>query len=99
MTIIGEAACAWRDNVLIERLWRTIKNEELYLRSNTSLSEARAGIGRHLGFYNNRRRHSSLGGKTPETCSDQPNHLCAQRNLVTCNCVARHKRAKGNTME
>ena len=56
---------AWRDNVLVERLWRTIKYEEVYLRAYASVSEARASIGRYLGFYNRRRPHSSLDGKTP----------------------------------
>jgi len=56
---------AWRDNVFVERLWRTIKYEEVYLRAYASVSEARAGIGRYLRFYNSRRPHSSLDGKTP----------------------------------
>lgn len=56
---------AWRDNVFVERLWRTIKYEEVYLRAYSSVTEARAGIGRYLGFYNSRRPHSSLDGKTP----------------------------------
>ena len=57
---------AWRDNVFVERLWRTIKYQEVYLRAYASVSEARAGIGRYLGFYNSRRPHSSLDGKTPD---------------------------------
>lgn len=57
---------AWRDNVFVERLWRTIKYEEVYLRAYASVSEARAGIGRYLSFYNTRRPHSALDGKTPE---------------------------------
>ena len=57
---------AWRDNVFVERLWRTIKYEEVYLRAYASVSEARAGIGRYLTFYNGRRPHSSLDGKTPD---------------------------------
>jgi putative transposase len=57
---------AWRDNVFVERLWRTIKYEEVYLRAYASVSEARAGIGRYLSFYNTRRPHSSLDGKTPD---------------------------------
>ena len=52
----------WRDNVFVERLWRTIKYEEVYLRAYASVSEARAGIGRYLRFCNNRRAHSSLDG-------------------------------------
>ena len=57
---------AWRDNVFVERLWRTIKYEEVYLRAYASVSEARAGIGRYLGSYNSRRPHSSLDGKTSD---------------------------------
>ena len=57
---------AWRDNVFVERLWRTIKYEEVYLRAYASVSEARASIGCYIGFYNTRRSHSSLDGKTPD---------------------------------
>lgn len=57
---------AWRDNVFVERLWRTIKYEEVYLRAYASVSEARASIGRYLVFYNGRRPHSSLAGQTPD---------------------------------
>ena len=57
---------AWRDNVFIERLWRSIKYEEVYLRAYASVSEARAGIGWYLTFCNTRRPHSSLDGRTPD---------------------------------
>ena len=57
---------AWRDNIFVERLWRTIKYEEVYLRAYRSVSEARRGLGRYLAFYNRRRPHSSLGGQTPD---------------------------------
>jgi putative transposase len=57
---------SWRDNVFVERLWRTIKYEEVYLRAYDSVSEARASIGRYLGFYNLRRPHSSLDRQTPD---------------------------------
>jgi putative transposase len=57
---------AWRDNVFVERLWRSVKYEEVYLRAYDSVSEARASIGRYLDFYNGRRPHSSLDGKTPD---------------------------------
>ncbi|MFT5507718.1 MAG: putative transposase [Hyphomicrobiaceae bacterium] len=57
---------AWRDNVFIERLWRSIKYEEVYLRAYDSVGEARQSIGRYLDFYNGRRPHSSLDGKTPD---------------------------------
>jgi putative transposase len=57
---------AWRDNVFVERLWRTIKYEEVYLRAYANVPEARTSIGRYIGFYNSRRPHSSLDGKTPD---------------------------------
>jgi putative transposase len=57
---------AWRDNVFVERLWRSVKYEEVYLRAYDSVSEARASIGRYLNFYNGRRPHSSLDGSTPD---------------------------------
>jgi putative transposase len=58
---------AWRDNVFVEHLWRTIKHEEVYLRANESVSDARASIGRYLRFYNERRLHASLDGTTPRS--------------------------------
>ncbi len=57
---------SWRDNVFVERLWRTVKYEEVYLRAYETVSEARASIGRYLGFYNSRRPHSSLDRRTPD---------------------------------
>lgn len=57
---------AWRDNVFVERLWRTIKYEEVYLRAYDSVSDARLRLGRYIEFYNTRRPHSSLGAKTPD---------------------------------
>jgi putative transposase len=56
---------AWRDNVFVERLWRSIKYEEVYLKAYDSVSEARASIGRYLAFYNGRRPHSSLDRRHP----------------------------------
>jgi putative transposase len=57
---------AWRDNVFVERLWRSVKYEEVYLRAYDSVGEARTSIGRYLDFYNCRRPHSSLDGTTPD---------------------------------
>jgi putative transposase len=57
---------AWRDNVFVERLWRSIKYEEVYLRGYDSVSEARTSIGRYFDFYNSRRPHSSLDRRTPD---------------------------------
>jgi putative transposase len=63
---------AWRDNVFVERLWRSVKYEEVYLRAYESVSEARASIGRYLDFYNRRRPHSSLDGTTPDQAYFNP---------------------------
>jgi putative transposase len=57
---------AWRDNLFVERLWRSVKYEEVYLRAYDSVSEARASIGRYLDVYNCRRPHLSLDGSTPD---------------------------------
>jgi putative transposase len=57
---------AWRDNVFVERLWRSVKYEEVYLHAYDSVSAARAGLARYLGFYNTRRPHRSLDGRTPD---------------------------------
>jgi putative transposase len=57
---------AWRDNVFVERLWRSIKYEEVYLHAYDSVGEARQSIGRYFDFYNGRGPHSSLDGMTPD---------------------------------
>ena len=57
---------AWRDNVILERLWRSVKYEEVYLHAYGAVSEARGSIGRYLHFYNSRRPHSSLAARTPD---------------------------------
>jgi len=57
---------AWRDNVFVERLWRSVKYEEVYLRAYDSVGQARASIGRYLNFYNSKRPHSSLDARTPD---------------------------------
>ncbi|WP_333823008.1 IS3 family transposase [Pinisolibacter sp.] len=57
---------SWRDNVFVERLWRSVKYEEVYLRAYATVAEARASIGRYLGWYNGSRPHSSLDRRTPD---------------------------------
>jgi putative transposase len=63
---------AWRDNVFVERLWRSVKYEEVYLRADNTVGEARASLGRYLDFYNGRRPHSSLDGITPDQAYFNP---------------------------
>jgi len=56
----------WRDNVFVERVWRSIKYEEVYLHAYETVSAAREGIGRYINFYNTRRPHSSHQAQTPD---------------------------------
>jgi len=56
----------WRDNVFVERLWKSIKYEEVYLHAYDSVSEAKRGLERYLTFYNHVRPHSMLDGLTPD---------------------------------
>nr|WP_321867682.1 IS3 family transposase [Paraburkholderia tropica] len=57
---------AWRDNVFVERVWRSIKYEEIYLRAYESVSHARRSIGQYIELYNRKRPHSSLADQTPD---------------------------------
>jgi putative transposase len=65
----GKGRCT--DNVFVERLWRSLKYEEVYLHPYDSLVEARAGIGRYLAFFNDARPHSALGYQTPGRFYDE----------------------------
>ncbi len=69
----------WRDNVFVERLWKTIKYEHVYLHAYDSVSDARAKLAGYLDFYNRGRPHSALDGRTPDTVyfSSLPQQLAA----------------------
>ncbi len=60
------------DNIFIERLWRTVKYEEIYLKGYESCADAKEGLGYYFPFYNNERYHQSLGYKTPQAAIIQP---------------------------
>ena len=68
---------AWRDNVFVERLWRSVKHEEVYIRAYESVGEARRSIGQYCEFYNGKRPHSSLDRQTPDTVYFQDMPLSA----------------------
>ena len=57
----------WRDNVFVERLWKSVKYEEVYLHGYDTVSVARQALNRYFDFYNRRRPHSTLDGNTPDT--------------------------------
>jgi putative transposase len=59
----GKGRCM--DNIFTERLWRTVKYENIFLSSYRNLSETREGLGKYFPFYNDKRRHQSLDYKTP----------------------------------
>ena len=61
----------WMDNVFIERLWRSLKYECVYLRAFETGSELRVGPSRWIGYYNARRPHSALAGRTPDETYDE----------------------------
>jgi putative transposase len=63
---------AWRDNVFVERFWRTIKYEEVYLHAYEGVGEARQLIGRYIAFYNAQRPHIALDGRTPDQAYFDP---------------------------
>jgi putative transposase len=63
---------AWRDNVFVERFWRSVKYEEVYLRAYDDVPQARASLGRYLDFYNRRRPHSALDRRTPDQAYFNP---------------------------
>ena len=56
---------SWRDNVFIERLWRTVKYDNIYVREYQTVSDTRSGLREYFGLYNTERIHQSLGYQTP----------------------------------
>ena len=65
----GKGRC--RDNIFVERLWRSVKYEEVYLKAYQNVSEARAGIGAYMAFYNEERPHQALAYRTPREVFDE----------------------------
>jgi len=57
---------SWRDNLFIERLWKSVKYEEVYLHGYDSVTEAHRGLAHYFTFYNQGRPHSALDGRTPD---------------------------------
>lgn len=68
---------AWRDNVFVERLWKSVKYEEVYLKAYDTVVEACGSLGRYLDFYNRHRPHSSLDRRTPDEAYFDPSPMAA----------------------
>jgi hypothetical protein len=66
------------DNIFVERLWRSLKYEEVYLNAYATVAEAKAGIGCWLYFYNTERQHQSLGYRTPRQIYQECLWICGQ---------------------
>ena len=66
------------DNIFVERLWRSLKYEEVYLNAYESVAEAKAGIGAWLSFYNDERQHQSLGYRTPRQIYQEGLWICGR---------------------
>jgi putative transposase len=77
----GKGRCM--DNIFVERLWRSLKYEEVYLNAYASVAEAKAGIGAWLNFYNEERQHQSLGYRTPRQIYDEGLWVCGRSALPT----------------
>ena len=77
----GKGRCM--DNIFVERLWRSLKYEEVYLHAYASVAEAKAGIGAWLRFYNEERQHQSLGYRTPRQVYDEDLWICGRSALPT----------------
>ena len=66
IAISMDGAGCWRDNVFVERLWKSVKYEEVYLHAYDSINEAKSGLEKYVTFYNQRRPHTALDDKTPD---------------------------------
>ena len=77
----GKGRCM--DNIFVERLWRSLKYEEVYLNAYATVAEAKTGIGAWLSFYNEERQHQSLGYRTPRQIYQQGLWICGRSALPT----------------
>ena len=92
----GKGRCM--DNIFVERLWRSLKYEEVYLNAYATVAEAKAGIGAWLDFYNRERQHQSLGYRTPRQIYKQGLGICGRSALPT-GCASRASRASSESWE
>ena len=79
------------DNIFIERLWRSLKYEDVFIKAYGSVAEARRGIGGWLSFYNEERLHQALGYRTPRAVFDGEARACGQRLRFAMRCGVAHR--------
>ena len=93
----GKGRCM--DNIFIERLWRSLKYEEIYLNAYATVAEAKTGIGAWLSFYNEERQHQSLGYRTPRQIYQEGLWICGRSALPTgCASPASRASSEGGEM-
>ena len=92
----GKGRCM--DNIFVERLWRSLKYEEVYLNAYASVAEAKAGIGAWLGFYNEERQHQSLNYRTPRQIYQEGLWICGRSALPT-GCASPASRTSSESRE
>ena len=92
----GKGRCM--DNIFVERLWRSLKYEEVYLHAYATVAEAKAGIGAWLDFYNIERQHQSLGYRTPRQIYQEGLWICGRSALPT-GCASPASRASSESGE
>jgi len=93
----GKGRCM--DNIFVERLWRSLKYEEVYLKAYATVAEAKAGIGCWLDFYNAERQHQSLGYRTPRQIYQEGLWICGRSALPTgCASPASRASSEGGEM-
>ena len=90
ITISMDGKDRYMDNIFVERLWRSLKYEEVYLNAYASVAEARAGIGSWLGLYNEERQHQSLGYRTPRQAYEAECRWICGRSSSPIGCAFAH---------
>ena len=99
VTISMDGKGRYMDNIFVERLWRSLKYEEVYLNAYATVAEAKAGIGCWLDFYNTERQHQSLGYRTPRQIYQEGLWICGRSALPTgCASPASRASSEGGEM-
>jgi putative transposase len=98
ITISMDGKGRFMDNIFVERLWRSLKYEEVYLKAYATVAEAKAGIGAWLDFYNTERLHQSLGYRTPRQIYEEGLWICG-RSASPTGCASPASQASSESGE